>query len=279
MKILVIGASSYVGARLYFDLANHFGKENVIGTYNSKPLSKDFVHLNVTDAKSVNEVVQKTKPNIIVDVVAMANPRWCEEHPKEAMEINENGTKNILNAADSVGSRIIYISTTGVINPVDVYRKTKLAAEEMIKRCKAGFVIIRPGLVLGFSPNTENDRPFNRILKNLDQKTPAVYDTSWAANITWLGHISEIAIIAIEKKMNDQIINVFSPGRKSRFDFSNDILSKFGVPVTPKNDNDKTPPIEVELKLKELNLPTHTYEEVTAKIVEEIKHREKFKLG
>lgn len=280
MRILVIGAGSYVGARLYLDLVNKFGKESVIGTYHSKQLSKELVALNVTDAKNVAEVIASVNPNIIVDVVAMASPRWCEEHPKEALEINQKGTENILKAAYSVGARIIYISTTGVLNPTDVYRKTKLASEETVKHCKAGFVIIRPGLIQGFSPNTENDRPFNRILKNLDQKTPAVYDTSWKANVTWIGHISELVIISIERNLTGEIINVFSPDKKSRFDIASDILSKFGITVTPKDDHDKTTSIEVNLdRLKELNLPSHTYNEIIAKIVDEIKHREKFTLA
>ena len=280
MKTLVTGASSYVGARIYLDLVNKFGKENVIGTYNSKQLSKNFVHLDITDAQDVMKVVGSVKPAIIVHVAAASAPAWCKEHPNEVIEINERGTENILKAADSVGARIIYISTTGVLNPADVYRKTKLASEEIVKHCKAGFVIIRPGLVQGFTPNTENDRPFNRILKNLDQKTPAIYDTSWKANVTWIGHISELVIISIARNMNGEIINVFSPGTKSRFEMANDILPKFGITVTPKDDHDTTPPVTVSTeRLEQLKLPTHTYEEIIAKIVDEIKHRDRFILA
>jgi len=43
-KILIIGASSYVGARLYFDLKQKF---SVIGTYSSSQLSKNLFHLGI----------------------------------------------------------------------------------------------------------------------------------------------------------------------------------------------------------------------------------------
>ncbi len=279
MKILIIGANSYVGARLYLDLVKEFGEDDVTGTYHSKQISKKFIKLDVTDSQNTLGTIEKIRPDIIVDVVAMASPAWCEAHPEEAMEINKNGTENILEAANKINARIIYISTTGVLNPADVYRKTKLAAEEIVKGCKSGFLIVRPGLVEGFSPNTENDRPFNRILKNLDQKTPAIYDTSWKANVTWIGHISEVVILSIRRGIKNEVVIVFSEGKRSRFDIANDILSKFGVKVEMKNDNDTSAPVQVDLsKIEELRLPTHTYEEIVSKMVDEIHHRDKFKL-
>jgi nucleoside-diphosphate-sugar epimerase len=50
MKILLIGASSYVGARIYFDLKDSY---EVVGTYNNNLLSKSFVKLDITDSHDV----------------------------------------------------------------------------------------------------------------------------------------------------------------------------------------------------------------------------------
>jgi dTDP-4-dehydrorhamnose reductase len=280
MKILVTGASSYVGARLYLDLTRHFGEENVIGTYNSKQLSNKFVHLDLTDNNNVSAVVQEVEPDIIIHVASVAVPAWCVEHPKETIEINENGTKSILDAANSIGAKIIYISTTAAVNPIDVYRKSKLTAEETVKQCKAGFVILRLGFVMGFSPNTENDRAFNRLLNNIDKKVPAIYDTSWKTTVAWLGHISEITILAAEKNLDKETIPIVSPPRKSRFEIASDILSKFGVQVTPTDEHSTVPPTDVnDEKLREMGLPTYTYEEIVPKMVEEIKHRQDFVLS
>lgn len=277
MKILLIGASSYVGARLYFDIAKDF---EVIGTYNNAQLSKKFIKLDVTSPDEIKKVIHEQKPDIIIHAANNANARWCEANPEQAYVLNGSSTKAIVESANDLNTKIIYISSFAAIDPTNVYGKTKLLSEELVKETKAGYVILRPSLIIGFSPNTTNDRPFNRILKNLDEKIPAVYDTSWKFQPSYAGHISEIIKICIEKNIVNQTIPVAVPELKSRFDLANDILQAFGIEVTPTDLNDQTPSAFTDLTMLEtLGLPQYTYDEVIEKIIEEIKNREKFTLN
>ena len=276
MKILITGASSYVGARLFFDLRKKF---EVIGTYNTSRLSTDFVHMDVTIRDEVLSVIRRIKPGVIIHAVANPNARWCEANPELAKKLNEGGTRNVVDAANEIGAKVIYISTKAAINPQNVYGKTKLAGEEISKETKAGFVILRPSLIVGFSPNTTNDRPFNRMLKSIDDKVPAIYDTSWKFQPTWLGHISEIIEKIVKKGITNETIPITVPEFKTRFDLARDILSRFGISVEPKDYNDKTPVTETDQsKMVELNLPVHSYSEIIENMVDEIKNREKFRL-
>lgn len=274
MKVLITGASSYVGSRIYFDLKKNF---DVTGTYHKTKLFKEFVSLDITNRNNVIQTVKMLKPEVIIHVVANPSAKWCEENPEVAVQINEEGTKNIVDAANSVKAKVIYISSVAAINSTGVYGKTKLAGEKFVENTEEGFVILRPALIIGFSPNITNDRPFNRILKNLDEKIPAIYDTSWKFQPTWLGHISEVIEIIIEKSIKNETIPIAVPELKSRFDVAKDILSQFGISVKPKNDNDKTPVITVnQSKLKELGLPEYTYSEIISKIIKEIKYRDRY---
>jgi dTDP-4-dehydrorhamnose reductase len=274
MKVLITGASSYVGARIYFDLKKKF---DVVGTYHKTRLFKEFVSLDITNRDKVIQTVKMLKPEVIVHVVANPSAKWCEENPELAAQINEGGTKNIVDAANLIKAKVIYISSLAAVSQTGIYAKTKLAGEELVKNVKNGFVILRPSLIIGLSPNTTNDRLFNRILKNIDEKVPAIYDTSWKFRPSWLGHISEVIKIIIEKDIKNEIIPITVRELKSRFDVANDILSQFGISVKPKNDNDKTPVIAVyQNKLKELNLPEYTYPEIISKITDEIKHRNEY---
>ncbi|MBI2130102.1 sugar nucleotide-binding protein, partial [Candidatus Woesearchaeota archaeon] len=188
----------------------------------------------------------------------------------------EDGTKNIVDAANAIKAKVIYISSVIVIVPQNVYGRTKLAGEEYVKNTKYGFIILRPSLIIGLSPNTTNDRPFNRILQNIDEKTPAIYDNSWKFQPTWLGHISEVIQISLEKSITNEIIPIAVSELKSRFDIARNILSCFNISVKPKNENDKTPVITVtQDKLKQFGLPCYTYSEIISKSVNEIKGREK----
>jgi dTDP-4-dehydrorhamnose reductase len=276
MKILLTGASSYLGARLYFDLQQSF---DVTGTYNHSPLSKKFIQLDVTSSESVTKCVTESKPDVIIHVAANANPRWCEANPELAYALNEKATKTIVAAANVIHAKIIFVSSFAAFNPTNVYGKTKLISEDHVKQTKNGYNILRPSLIVGFSSNTTNDRPFNRILKNLDDHTPAIYDTSWKFQPTYIGHISAVIQQVIEKNIWNETLPIAVPEVKSRFDIAKDILQAFSINVTPEDKHDTTPTTTDDLKqLAELNLPQYTYQEIIEKIIDEIKHREQFTL-
>jgi dTDP-4-dehydrorhamnose reductase len=144
----------------------------------------------------------------------------------------------------------------------------------IVKTASAGYNIIVPGFILGYSPNTTNDRPFNRILANLDHGTPAEYDTSWRLQMTYVHHISEVIRELIKESIVNQSITVAVPGLTTRFETSRDILKPFGIPVTPVDKHDTTPSLEHDLsRLSELHLPTYTYVKAIGAIIEEIRNR------
>lgn len=277
MKILITGASSYVGARVYFDLSKKF---DVIGTYHSSKLSEVFIELDTTDEKDVVKVLEEVKPDIIIHLAANASSKWCEANPKEAIALNESSTRYIVDTANKIGAKVIYISSFAAFEPKDVYAKTKYNSEQLVKKVKAGWVILRPSLILGFSPNTTNDRPFNRLLKNLDENIPAEYDTSWKFQPTYLGQISEVIEEIIKRGIEKEIIPIAVDELKSRYDTAKDILSPFGVKVTPIDMHDTGHFSEKKDtgKLKELGLSIYTYGQMIQKILEEISNRKIFKI-
>ncbi len=276
IKILVTGASSYVGARIYFDLKDKF---EVVGTYNDTKLSDKLLQLDTTNSDSVHTLVNEVKPNIIVHAAANASGKWCEEHPKEAIALNQTATKYIVEAANELKAKTIFISSFAAEDLSSLYGRTKNESERTIKEATNNYIILRPSLVIGFSPNTENDRPFNRFLKNIDQGTPAIYDTSWEFQPTYLGHLSEVINTAIEKDLTKEVIPVAVKELKSRYDVAKDLLTPFGISVSPEDKKDKTPVIINGLKkLKELSLPTYNYQQIIVLIINEIKNRDRFKL-
>lgn len=274
IKILITGASSYVGARIYLDLKD---KYEVVGTYNTTSLSDELLQLDTKDSKSVHALVEKVKPDVIVHAAANASAKWCEAHPDEAIALNQEATKYIVEAANTIKAKIIFISSFAAEDLGSLYGRTKSESEKIVQEATNGYLILRPSLVIGFSPNTTNDRPFNRFLKNIDEKTPAIYDTSWKFQPTYLRHISEVIDLAIERNINKETIPIAIEGLKSRYDIARDILTPFGILVTPEDKNDKTAVLTDDLKkLKELKLRVYEYQQMIDLIVDEIKNRDKF---
>jgi dTDP-4-dehydrorhamnose reductase len=277
MKLLITGANSYVGARLYLDLSP---KYPTTGTYAHSPLSSAFVKLDITVESAVHEAVATHKPDVIVHVAANANARWCETHPDEAMLLNKQSTEYLVDAANEKNIPVIYISSYAAIAPANVYAHTKKDSEEIVKKTKAGYCILRPSFILGFSPNTTNDRPFNRLLRNLDDHVPAVYDTSWRFYATHVGHISEVIDACLSRGIFGETIHVVSPTLTTRYETARDILTPFGVEVTPIDHHDTLPVNETKpVELARLKLPEHGYREIMDTIVEEIRHRDRFVLA
>lgn len=276
MKILLTGASSYVGARLYFDLSK---TQEIVGTYSGNRLSNKFLHLDITDSEEIKSLIKKEKPDTIIHAASIADARWCEANPELAVSLNQSATSNIVEEANAIGAKIIYISSFAAIKPENVYGRTKFESEKYVNATKAGFLILRPSLLIGYSPNTVNDRPFNRFLKNLDEKTEAIYDTSWHFQPSYLGHLSDVIMEIIGRNIWNETIAVAVKEIKTRYEVAMDILGAFDIEVKPVDKQDKTAQISDSLeKLKELKLPQYSYEEIIKNCIEEIKNRNTFLL-
>ena len=81
MKILITGASSYVGASIYARLKE---KYSVVGTYNSHKLFPELEFLDITAKPRVMDFILTKKPDVIIHVAANASGTWCDKNPKQA---------------------------------------------------------------------------------------------------------------------------------------------------------------------------------------------------
>src|SRR3989344_4062293 len=269
MKILITGASSYVGASIYSTLKE---KYSVTGTYNSHKLFPELELLDITDNGRVMKKVSAKKPDVIIHAAANASGGWCEKNPELAVAINQQGTRHIVDSANAIDSKVIFISSFAVADTASLYGRTKIASEQYVKEVEAGYVILRPSLIIGLSPNTTNDRPFNRMLRNITEGTPAVYDTSWKFQPTWLRHLDGVILGILEQEIINETIPVSVPELKTRYEIANDLPPKFGIKAKPENKHDDTPTFSEKLnKLKELKLPQYSYIQMIAGIITEIK--------
>jgi dTDP-4-dehydrorhamnose reductase len=267
--ILITGASSYVGAEIYVFLKKHLDNYKVLGTYNSNKLFPDLLKLDVTKENSVKGLIEKEKPKFIIHVAANPSSGWCDKNPELAKELNVNSTKFIVDSANEVGSKLIFISSFAAINPTTFYGETKLESEEITKKCNSGYLILRPSLIVGYSPNITNDRPFNRILKNITEGKPAIYDNSWKFQPTYLRHLCNVIKSSIEKEIYGETIPVAIPELKTRFEIGKDILEKFDILVKEDENKSNDSIFEEDLTiLDKLGLPTQDYPSMIEEIVQ-----------
>ncbi len=149
-KILVTGSGGTVG--LY--VASVFSKDKLFLTTKQ--------NLDITDKKSVFQVFEEIRPDVVIHLAAKTNVDDCEENSREAYLINALGTQNIAEACKKNHVTIVYISSLAVFNgekeyfteedkpkPVNVYGKTKLLGEKAIQKLVKNHIIIRTGWIVG----------------------------------------------------------------------------------------------------------------------------------
>jgi dTDP-4-dehydrorhamnose reductase len=274
MKIILIGASSYVGSRIFYDLKD---KYQIVGTCHKLCLSKKQIKLNITNQANVFSVIEKVKPEVIIHVANFPSPSSISGNEDFFEKVNKQATEYIVNAANKLGAKVIFISSQAANNPSNLYGKLKAESEGIVKKTKTGYAIIRPSIIYGFSPNTFNPRPFNRILSCLDNNMVGEFDTSWKLQPTYLGNISQVIDKVISFNLWNKTIPLFINELTTQYSVAKDILNQFGLKTKSIDKKLNIPQSKDSLEIfNSFNLTPKTYKQFIQVLVEEIKERSKF---
>lgn len=188
MKVFITGASGLVGnnCQRYFSQMGW----NVIGTYYSFQ-AKDTVYFDTLNPDNPeNFDVMSFKPDIILHCGALTHVDLCEEKPEISYRQTVTSTKNLIEIAKKLGSKIIFISTDYIYDgkdgpyhedapvfPLSVYGEHKLEGEKLVEQSGLDFITIRINNVYGDEERGKNfvARILSQILegKELTLKLPS----------------------------------------------------------------------------------------------------------
>ncbi|EKD56570.1 MAG: NAD-dependent epimerase/dehydratase [uncultured bacterium] len=168
MKILVTGASGFMGQKLVDELINAGHEIRIFLRHKNKQLTKLSVEVVVgqfNDQICLNKVCQNI--DVIYHLAAIRD-KWGTPW-QEYLEVNVNNTKNLLDAAvKSNVKQFIYISSISVVTPPfdkKYYGQSKKLAEEVVNKFqlsgRINTTIIRP--VITYGPN-DNGMIYKMIL-------------------------------------------------------------------------------------------------------------------
>ena len=159
MKILVTGANGQLGRELRNVLESEIP---------GKTIYTDVAELDLTDVKGVDDFFKKNDISHVVKCAAYTAVDKAEEEKLECAAININAVKNLANAADAIGAKIIHISTDYVfdgtahrpykesdkVNPISQYGTTKRKGETALLALAPESIIIRTSWL--YSPYGNN---------------------------------------------------------------------------------------------------------------------------
>lgn len=267
MKILILGASSYIGSAVYDYLRPLY---TVSGTYFSKQIFPDLFCLNLLDSEMVKAVIHEYLPDVIIHVAASSRAKDCELHPENAKQLNEEAVKVVVAAANEVKAKMIFFSSV-YAGDESIYGQTKAVAEGYVQQTKAGYCILRPALVLGRSPHMEEEKFFTKLQKNLRNGEGGQFDMHYRMRVTWIRQLQEIIVQVIEGALWNVVLPVSSPEFVTRYEIARDILLPFNVTAEAIDKGYTRPVFEEDLHiLHMLKLPEYSYTQVIEELRNEI---------
>lgn len=221
MKILITGVKGYLGSLFYEALQCDY---DVIGSSRvGNSLSGTFA-LDITDKQAVNICFSCLTPDVIIHAAAIPSVAICEKEPKRAFTTNVEGTQNIVEAANEIGAKVIFISSLAALDTSTVYGRSKQLAEEHIRKVRAGYEILRLSMTFGLSPNTSNNRPFNKIISTIRIQSPIIYDNFWRFQPTYTEHVILVVKQILQQGFKGRCLAIITEGTCTMYQIASDVL-------------------------------------------------------
>jgi len=230
MRALIIGATGFIGSYLYGTFKK---KYEVIGT---STYDEDFKNLDMSKFDRTCKIIKDVDPDVICLPAGITNLDYIEKHPVESRKVNVLGTKNIADYCKSRNCRLIFFSSDAVFNgkkgpysenekpnPVSVYGRQKLEAEDIVKKLD-DFVIIRTSSVYGWDKKRLNfvSRLISSLKSNKEFKAPI--DQYYTPTYVW--DLANAALRLASKEFNG-VYNIAGPDFMNRYEIALNVCEIF----------------------------------------------------
>lgn len=158
MRIIITGANGQLGLELSKQLSRN--KEYEV-------ICTDIEELNIVDINSVNKVISKYKPDVVINCAAHTAVDLCETDIENAYKINAIGHRNLAIACEKVNAKFVQVSTDYVFDgnidrpyreddntcPNSIYGSSKLMGEKFTKEFCSRHFIVRTAWLYGEGNN------------------------------------------------------------------------------------------------------------------------------
>ncbi len=230
-KILITGGAGYIGSNLLKSISNNNFDvtvvDNLMFGQNDNILKKisnfKFVKGDVRDKPLMKTLIKNN--DYIIPLAGIVGAPLCDKMPKEAQEINsdsirficENTSKDqsvimpVSNSGYGVGEKNKYCDENSPLNPVSLYGKTKVEAENYIME-KENSISFRLATIFGVSEyRMRTDLMVNNFVSIAFQKKKLkLYEPEFRRNFVHLTDVSSAFLYSMKnfEKMKNNIYNL-----------------------------------------------------------------------
>ena len=173
-KIFIAGANGMLGTTL----------QSITDTAEFLLTDKDteggMKFCDIRDLKHTTEVINKYKPDIILNFAALVDLEYCEEEKDDCYLTNTIAAVHLFNLAKDLNIPYVFISTAGIFGndkefyteedtpyPLSAYGKSKYYTEQLLQnQGYEKYWIFRAGWMMGGGP-TKDKKFVNKIMKQI----------------------------------------------------------------------------------------------------------------
>lgn len=238
MRLFITGISGLLGLNMALEARNRC---EVFGCYRRHPVVAARVRAHEADVRvfdTVERLLKRTAPDVVVHTVGMSNVDTCEVDPGLAQELNVDAAREVARAARTLGARLVHISTdhlfdgegpwraeTDSLAPLNLYAKTKGEAEQIVLNSHPQALVIRTNFYgWGTSVRTSFS---DWILSGLERQTELRMFTDVYFTPILVNDLVEIIFELLTLRVSG-LFHVAGGERLSKYDFAMRMAEVFG---------------------------------------------------
>ena len=234
-KLLVIGASGLLGSK-----AIELGKERyeTHGTY-AKNEREGLYKLDVSDKAAVFSLIEKIRPDIVMDTHGLNNVDYGESHQEEVWKVNVEGSKTVAEASQMVGAKYIFISSDYVFSgtksiytekdkpdPVNYVGRAKWAVESLLEVLGINYIAARTSGLYGKSSSTGKKSFVQFVVENVQKGAKIDVINDQYSSPTLVDDIVQ-SLFALTETNATGVFNVVGRDCITKYDFARAICKEF----------------------------------------------------
>lgn len=196
---------------------------------------------DITNRDAMLKCLTDAAPKIIIHLAAFTKVNECQRNPERAFAVNSQGSRNVAEAANATGARLVYISTDYVfdgrqrtpyseddpVSPVNTYGLSKAEGEKHTSAVE-GSLVLRCGWLFG-----DGGRNFVEAIRNqIRDGSPLRVVEDQRGTPIWTRHLATCIARLLDSGATG-ILHAAASGECSWHEFATAIveITHAGVPV------------------------------------------------
>lgn len=262
--ILITGSSGLLGQTLVNRLLNSKYKIVALSRGTNRNINAEgytYYDIDLIQSKILCQIIEKEKPNYIINTAAITNVDYCETHQQECDAVNVDLVSTLIKASEKNNTHLIHISTDFVFdgekgyykeedatNPLNYYGLSKLKSEQLFENTNISYTILRTILVFGILPNLNQANILLWLLDKMNKKIPLTMVDDQLRMPTYVEDLASACLAAIEFKKQGlyhissaDMMNMYELALSVAqiFDFDTSVIT--AIPTTKLHQRAKRP--------------------------------------